>query len=73
MMPEINESDWKTLRQLHSEALERFCKQVLLEIERTNSDGAKSFHRNTRISTRPCNGAIRRLLKPSMTFADQLH
>jgi len=30
---------------LHSEALERFCKQILLEIERINSDRAKSFHR----------------------------
>ena len=43
-MRDINESDWKTLRQLHSQALERFCKQILLEIERANSDGAKSFH-----------------------------
>jgi len=45
MMREIKESDWKLLRQLHSEALERFCKQILLEIERINSDRAKSFHR----------------------------
>ncbi len=43
-MREIKESDWKILRQLHSEALERFCKQVLLEIDRINSDGGKSFH-----------------------------
>jgi hypothetical protein len=45
MMREIKESDWKLLRQLHSEALERFCKQILLEIESINSDRAKSFHR----------------------------
>ena len=45
MMREIKESDWKILRQLHSEALERFCKQTLLEIERINCDSAKSFHR----------------------------
>lgn len=45
MMRQIKESDWKLLRQLHSEALERFCKQILLEIERINSDSAKSFHR----------------------------
>jgi hypothetical protein len=45
MMREIKESDWKLLRQLHSEALERFCKQILLEIELINSDRAKSFHR----------------------------
>ena len=44
-MREIKESDWKLLRQLHSEALERFCQQILLEIERINSDRAKSFHR----------------------------
>jgi hypothetical protein len=45
MMRQIKESDWKLLRQLHTEALERFCKQILLEIERINSDRAKSFHR----------------------------
>jgi hypothetical protein len=44
MMRDIKESDWKVLRQLHTEALERFCKQVLLEIARINSDRAKSFH-----------------------------
>jgi len=43
-MREIKESDWKILRQLHSDALERFCRQILLEIERINSDSAKSFH-----------------------------
>lgn len=44
-MREIKESDWKILRQVHSEALERFCKQILLEIERISSDSAKSFYR----------------------------
>jgi len=44
-MREIKESDWKILRQLHPEALERFCKEILLEIESINSDSAKSFHR----------------------------
>jgi hypothetical protein len=44
MMREIKESDWKILRQLHTEALERFCEQILLEIERINCDSAKSFH-----------------------------
>jgi hypothetical protein len=43
-MRQIKESDWKLLRQLHSEALERFCQQILLEIERINSDRVKSFH-----------------------------
>lgn len=41
---EISESDWKTLRQVRTEALERFCKQILLEIERIHSGSAKSFH-----------------------------
>jgi len=44
-MREIRESDWKLLRQLHSVALERFCEQILSEVERINSDRAKSFHR----------------------------
>jgi hypothetical protein len=44
MMREIKESDWKLLRQLDTEAVERFCKQILLEIERINSDRAESFH-----------------------------
>lgn len=44
MMREIKESDWKLLKQIHSQALERFCKQVLLEIECINCDTAKGFH-----------------------------
>jgi hypothetical protein len=44
MMREIKEPDWKILRQVHKEALERFCEQILLEVERINSDSAKSFH-----------------------------
>jgi len=44
MTREIKESDWKILRQVHKEALERFCDQVLSEIERISSDSAKSFH-----------------------------
>jgi hypothetical protein len=43
-MREIKESDWKLLRHLHTEALERFCKQILLEVARINADRAKSFH-----------------------------
>ena len=44
MMREIKESDWKILRQLHSNALELFCKRILLEIEHIHSDSTKSFH-----------------------------
>jgi hypothetical protein len=40
----IKESDWKILRQLKSEALERFCKRVLSEIESINTDSTKNSH-----------------------------
>jgi hypothetical protein len=43
-MREIKESDWKILGSLHAQALERFCKQALLEVERVNSDGTMSYH-----------------------------
>ena len=43
-MHQIKESDWKILRQVHKEALERFCEQILSEIEPISSDRAKSFH-----------------------------
>ena len=45
MMVQIKEPDWKILRQLHAVALERFCEQILLEIERVNSDRVRGFHR----------------------------
>jgi hypothetical protein len=40
----IAESDWKLFRQLHPVALERFCQQILNEIERVNADDSLSFH-----------------------------
>ena len=43
-MHEIKESDWKLLRKVHTEALERFCEQILTEVKRINSDGAKGYH-----------------------------
>ena len=43
-MRAIRESDWKILRQLKSQALERICKQILLELEQTNADNSKSFY-----------------------------
>jgi hypothetical protein len=33
MTREINESDWKLLRQFQPLALERFCQRVLAEVE----------------------------------------
>jgi hypothetical protein len=35
---EIPESDWRILRRLHSNALERFCQQSLVEIQRLASN-----------------------------------
>lgn len=43
-MREINESDWKILRKVHAAALERFCEQILLEIERIQADSTKTFN-----------------------------
>ena len=43
MMGQIKESDWKILRQVHSEVLERSCEQILSEVERINSDRTKCF------------------------------
>jgi hypothetical protein len=41
---DIPESDWKIFRQLHRVALERYCKQVLADIERISSDASKTPH-----------------------------
>jgi hypothetical protein len=41
---DFNESEWKFLRALHKVALERFCKQILLEIERINADSSREYH-----------------------------
>ena len=43
-MREIKESDWKILRRLHTVALERFCGQILLEIERIQGNSTMTFH-----------------------------
>ena len=43
-MREIKESDWKILRGLHTVALERFCRQILLEIERIQGNSTMTFH-----------------------------
>lgn len=44
MTPAIVESDWKLFRKLHPVALERFCAQILNEIETVNADVGKSSH-----------------------------
>ena len=43
-MREIKESDWRILRQLKSQALERLCKEILQEVAQINDDTAKTFH-----------------------------
>ena len=73
-MREIKESHWKLPRQLHSDVLERFCKQILLEVERVNADRAKNFHQEYldifKVLHRRDNESWPR---PLMTFADQEH
>ena len=44
VMHEIKESDWKILRELHSVALERFCKMILSEVKYIDADSTRSFH-----------------------------
>lgn len=41
---EIEESDWKLLRQFHQVALDRFCQRILDEIDRCNLDSGMSPH-----------------------------
>jgi hypothetical protein len=43
-MAEIKESDWKILQELHLLALERYCEEILFEVQRITSGGGKSFH-----------------------------
>jgi hypothetical protein len=44
MTQAIAESDWKHFRKLHSVALERFCTQILKEIETVSADVTLSSH-----------------------------
>jgi len=44
-MPQgIPESDWKLFRKLHPVLVERFCKQILSELDAVSADEAKTFH-----------------------------
>jgi hypothetical protein len=40
----IAEADWKVLRRIHPLALERYCEDVLAEIERATHNSAQSTH-----------------------------
>jgi len=44
MPREIKESDWKLFRRLHPVALERFCKQVIEEINQATSEVTENYH-----------------------------
>ena len=45
MPREIKESDWKLLRRLHAVALERFCKQVIEDINHATANCNEDFHK----------------------------
>lgn len=44
MPSEIKESDWKIFRRLHPVALERFCRQVIEEVNQVTSEVTENFH-----------------------------
>lgn len=44
MSRDINESDWKLLRELFPVALERLCGRILEEIRRIDADTTKGAH-----------------------------
>lgn len=46
MVREIKESDWKLFRRFHPIALERFCKQVIEEINHDTSNCTEDYHKH---------------------------
>lgn len=44
MVGDFPESDWKLFRQLHTVALERFCRRILAEVERVSALTTRSYH-----------------------------
>ena len=44
MLNELPESDWKVFRELRETALQRFCTQVLEDVQKTASDSSQSAH-----------------------------
>jgi hypothetical protein len=44
MTQHIPEPDWKILRTIKPQALERFCERVTIEIEKINTDPTTRFH-----------------------------
>ena len=45
MTREIKESDWKLFRRLHPVALERFCKQVIEDIDHATANCTENYHK----------------------------
>ena len=43
-MNSVPECDWKVFTRIHPVALERFCEQVIQELEKLLADSAKSSH-----------------------------
>jgi hypothetical protein len=44
MAREIEESDWKVFRELHGIALERFCRQVIEEVQSATASCTSDYH-----------------------------
>ena len=44
MALDLKESDWKLFRRLHSVALERFCQQVIEDINQSTSNCTGDYH-----------------------------
>jgi virulence-associated protein VapD len=45
MVRQIRESDWKLFRRLHAVALQRFCQQVIEEINKATSNCTQDYHK----------------------------
>ena len=45
MSLEIKESDWKLFRRLHPVALERFCQQVIEDVNQATSNCTGNYHK----------------------------
>jgi hypothetical protein len=43
-MHDVPEPDWKIFRELQKDALERFCKRALDEVQRILNDGSRTHH-----------------------------
>jgi hypothetical protein len=44
MTQNIPESDWRVLRSIKTQAIERFCQRITIDIEKINTDPTITFH-----------------------------